>query len=662
MASNTSNGFSLESALEQFRLEVEALGLKVSKDDDGAGLGALGFGDVGQNQRGTVERKGGPINGFRTTGETVANAKVSFDDAAAYGLMIALATVSAGTVGRADDRFTGTATVNGSGKAEGRGLSIGLQEFLDPDEDDSEPPPGEDEEDFGPGPEDFLPQFAGHVDTGGGGDLLKGGSTVIARADEELIFAASNGLIVDRGSLVMTGNGSDTLEGVASLRVFGPAVGDNDQDGPSAGDADLEVIGDGVENIGLIDLGNGDDVIEAHTKVRSLSGATAIADGLDSSSVGSPDPVGGELDEGARILAGAGMDTINASARSLARGDAAIANGLDTRSLIDMGDGNDLLSLSARATFIDTADAVGEQEEAIADGMENRGTIILGAGNDTVTATAIAKGNGVLTIADGLDTRGDPGINPEVSDRGISIDAGTGNDLIKATGIAVATAPLDGPENDTQQAPKTIASGLLTENSVAGTVTMGGGADTVTLRGVASGLGTDTAAFGLANISFDIPNPTVRAKLDLGAANDVLVARAVANGSELAAAYGVWGGETIAQDGDDNLTAVATLSGASRGEAAGFRIDDDFSLFGATDSGNTPITSSEGALVVLGAGDDTLTGRASAREDVVTADVAGIFVGEDGVLDAGNGNDVIRGVGNNAAQGRVAAIAGEETG
>ncbi|MGF1446992.1 MAG: hypothetical protein ACFBRM_12455 [Pikeienuella sp.] len=655
-----------DEALDAFEEGLEFLGLGGARDGGADGFASLAFGSADKAQKAGADRIGiGPVT---TAGSAKANASAPFDDAAAYGLLIEHLTAQSGGASNQGDTVTGSVNVRGTTKAEGRGLSIGLQEFLDPDETDADGGDDAESDDgaaFGPGPEDFLPIFDGVVDLGGGDDSLDGFSFVQADAgDDELIFAASNGMIVDRDSALKTGGGSDLITATGRLAVTGPPVGDNDADGPSAGDADLEAISDGLENVGLIDMGGGADRIEAVASVRSVSGATAIADGIDNSSVGNPNPVfGGTAEGGVRLLMGGGNDVIEARGSSVAEGDGAIANGMDTRSLVDMGSGSDRLSLAASATFIDTPDVEGEQEEAIADGLENRGTVLLGNGSDTLEAKASATGNGVLTIADGIDSRGNPDINGDGKGRGVSIDAGTGNDTIRAEGRATATAPVPGDENAGQKVAKTIAGGLLTENADAGLVLMGSGSDTVELKAVAKGRATDTGAFALSNVSFDIPNTEVLSGLDLGTGNDLLEADAVGAGDGKVAAYGIWGGETTGGNGNDRFDITALVSEAAEAQVIAINLDDDFELFGGTGAANAPILSNEGAILDLGTGADVINAVARAQAGVLDAFVAGIFLGEAGVLDAGDGTDEITAIGTTQGPaGEAFAIFGEETG
>lgn len=642
-------------SLGNLKQGLRELGFAVEVDRGADGAGAFAVGEPGQPQIAQIDRA--DTVGLVRNGFALGTALESDKDAVAFALYLNRIgddpTAVAG-----DDRLVGLAIADGAGKAEGRGVSVGTNEFLDPDEPDAGDE-DEDEDDGGPpGPEDFIPIVEAVVSLGDGDDEVAGQALVTADPGTvEMVFAAANAVIVDRDSVLLLGAGDDRIAGSTRLDVIGGPVGAGDP-----ADTDLEVIGDAIENVGLIDAGDGDDIISADTRVVSTSGATAIGDGIDNSSVGNPNPVAGEQEGGTRFLLGAGNDAVDSRARVRSEGDAAIANGLDTRSLFDLGDGDDTVDLVARAEFVDTAAGVGQQEEAIADGLENRGTVLFGEGDDRLSARGEAIGNGVLTTADGIDSRGNPAINPDPDGpRGIAIDAGAGDDHIAGAARAVATAPVSPSEDAGQKPAKTLAYGMLIENGDAATVLAGDGADRLVLTATAEGLATDTAAFGLAGISIDIPNTSVRTLLDTGAGDDAIDARATAHGDGAVAAYGIFGGETRTGDGADRVVAEGVATSGANAQATGIRLDDDFDLFGGTDADNTPIVSEEGALLHTGSGADEVTGIARLGAAVEDGSAFGIFLGEGGSLTTGDGADRVTGEAVGAV-GTVRAIAGDAAG
>lgn len=295
----------LEQAIRGFAEEVRAdFGLEARSDssasqDGTTTIAGLSPGAEGQRQAADVADP--------AQVRAVARAMDSFDDAAAYGLLVR-------NIERADvdTQMAGQARVDGTGEAEGRGLSIGLQEFLDPDEVDGAGPGandggGDEGEAFGPGPEDALPRLDGAAETGAGNDRVTG-----------------------------------------HLDARGGAVGDDGEDGLSAGDADLEMIADRLENVGLIDLGEGDD--------RLVGTAEADAAGAGSRAVGL------FVGEDGSVVSGAGGDRIEGRAEILGPGEGFSVAGEET-GRIETGEGRDV---------------VGFGEAGFGGGL----TVALGAGDD----------------------------------------------------------------------------------------------------------------------------------------------------------------------------------------------------------------------------------------------------------------------------------------
>lgn len=331
----------LEQAVRGFteRVRVE-FGLEARSDasvsqDGTTTIAGLSSGAEGQHPAADVTEP--------AQGRAVARAMDSFDDAAAYGLLVR-------NIERADvdTQMAGQVRVDGTGEAEGRGLSIGLQEFLDPDEVDGAGPGandggGDEGEAFGPGPEDALPRFDGAVETGAGNDRFTGRFAVTADAgDEELIFAASNGVIVDRDEVPSTGAGDDVILALDRLDARGGGGG---PDGSGEADAvdvhlddDFTLFGGTTsetapitsEEGAVLDLGAGDD--------RLVGTAEADAAGAGSRAVGL------FVGEDGSVVSGAGDDRIEGRAEILGPGEAFGVAG-DGTGRIETGEGRDTLQI-----------------------------------------------------------------------------------------------------------------------------------------------------------------------------------------------------------------------------------------------------------------------------------------------------------------------------
>ncbi len=493
-----------------------------------------------------------------------ATALASQVDALAYALLLQEVVTGSGA-----DVITGFSEAEGFGVVEARGVSVGFSET------------------------DVVgvSEFNGLVDTRAGNDRIQGdavASTPSSGLDDELFFVGANGVIVDLDSQLLLGNGDDFVAGNADLVAFG--VSD---------DPDLEVISDGFENVGTVDLGSGNDTIVTRSRAEATGDAKAIADGIDNSSVGNPNAA-------TVFRLGAGDDRIDSQGSALARGDAALANGLDTRTLLEGNNGNDGLFLRGEAVFEADPNFTADQPEAIGDGLENRGTINLGNGNDTINGTGIARGNGVLTIADGLDSRG-------------QILTGGGNDTIIGRGEAEATAGSDASN-------VVLTSGILTENVDAGRIVTGGGADRIDGSSNAIGGPGSTTAIGITNISFDLPNDAVLSSVQTGGGNDVVVGTATAVGSGDVSAFGLLGGRFDLGGNNDELIGTAIVNGASTVRAVGLLVEDPAA-----------------AAVLTGDGADLIRGDAQVNDPSAIGTATGIFVDNIDRINTGNGNDVIIG-------------------
>ncbi|MEO1763615.1 MAG: hypothetical protein AAFR83_16980, partial [Cyanobacteria bacterium J06629_18] len=388
------------------------------------------------------------------------------------------------------DLIKGSASAQGFSTTDARGISIGLSDIDD---------------DTLANPELNIPLAiaggytqVGNLMTGSGNDTLLGEAKVnVAALDgDEIFFAGANGIVNDGGNLrqlevllnsigknlsnfsredieqiidqldtssLDTGSGDDVL--IADVELNVAQIG-------SGADSDLEIIGDGIENAGQLRLGDGNDAVNSKVLVRTtVNGAKGFADALDNSSVGIITGLGLEVNNRTLFDLGLGDDTFTSNIFATAVNDLSAADGLGNRGVFVAGGGNDSFNLNSVSEFILVNEDDTEQQEGIADGWENRSRVFLDdqegktAGNDSVTANATASGEGVLTIAEGIETRE-------------FFDAGGGDDFFNLKALAI-TGEGALADNLTQ------AAGLQTEQIDSGEFLLGEGNNAVIGRAIA---------------------------------------------------------------------------------------------------------------------------------------------------------------------------------
>ncbi len=546
-------------------------------------------------------------------GTAVANGQ---EDVGAFGLLFADAETAGGA-----DHITGEATADGTATTDARGISVGVSDIDD---------------DTLQNPDDSAALILGEVGrliTDGGNDVLTGNAHVVAvDIGDDIFFAGANGIVVDGGteeqllalleanpgstvediidqldtSTLRTGGGNDALIVNVTLDVTGGVQGGQ------GGDMDLEVIADGIENAGTIDLGGGDDLVMSTVTLTAKGAAKGLADALDNSSVGIITGLGLEVNGLTVFDMGAGNDHFESHVSSTVKGDLAAGDGLGNRGTFRAGPGDDTFNLNGTGTF--TRDFVnpGDQEEAIGCGWENRNDVFLGSGNDTVVANGRATGNGDATFADGIESRA-------------LYNSGSGDDTFELTGTATTTA--GAPSTNL-----TAAAGLLTEQFDAGTFITDGGRDSITGTGVANSTGVKnelTIAFGISQVSSDGFNAAEAGLLSTGGDDDTLKGFASAAGENNVDAFGLLFTDGRTDGGSDALTGGAKASSSNAATAVGI---------GVGIVGNSRIPNEAGELRT-GAEADTLNAFAAAEGSPSAA--FGIWVADNSELRTGDGNDVI---------------------
>ena len=612
---------------------------------------ALGYSEVDSNfQTGNLNTGSG---NDEVKGTAIAKGK---EDVGAFGLLLTDVDTNDD-----DDTLIGMATAEGIAATDARGISVGVSDI-------------DDDTLFNPEHSSIRAEV-GQLFTGPGNDVLKGTSHVVAvQADpnEDIFFAGSNGIVVDGPieeqlfkllaenpgasvedildqldtSTLKTGAGQDRLIANVTLDVTGglQAV--------QGGDPDLEVIADGIENAGTLDLGADDDFVSSTVTLTASGGAKGLADALDNSSVGIITGLGVEVNDFTLFDLGDGNDSFVSDISATVTGDLAAADGLGNRGVFKAGTGDDSFDLKANALF--KRDNIGgDQEEGIADGWENRNDVFLGAGNDHVTANALARGNGILTIAEGIESRD-------------LFDAGTGNDSFDLTATASSTADvLD--ENLTQ------AAGFQTEQIDSGELLLGDGNDSIIGRGTALGRNnTSTFGFGITQMTADLNNPDDPGLLDTSADivttdNDTLDGIGFAESKQDTAAFGLLFSNATTGIGRDILRGEATANSPIFADARGIAVGLGEDLLVKFNSlGQQSGLRAETGMLHTGDDDDSITGIATATTvstgTLTRNDANGVIVDLNGTLKTGSGNDTVTGTAtatDNGVGGADSAVIGD---
>ncbi|MEM1392720.1 MAG: hypothetical protein AAGG00_05395 [Cyanobacteria bacterium P01_H01_bin.150] len=565
--------------------------------------------------------------------------------------------------GNNSDNIKGSATAQGFSTTDARGISVGLSDIDD---------------DTLANPEFDIPLAiaggytqVGDLVTGSGNDTLSGEARVIVAAldGDEIFFAGANGIVNDGGNLrqlevllnsigknlsnfskedieqiidqldtstLDTGSGDDVLIADVELNVAQIGMG---------ADSDLEIIGDGIENAGQLFLGDGNDAVNSTVSVRTtVNGAKGFADALDNSSVGIITGLGLEINNRTLFDLGLGDDTFTSNIFATAVNDLSAADGLGNRGVFVAGGGNDTFNLNSVSEFILEEENDAEQQEGIADGWENRSRVFLDdqegktSGNDSVTANATAFGEGVLTIAEGIETRE-------------FFDAGGGDDFFNLQGIAI-TGIGALADNLTQ------AAGLQTEQIDSGEFLLGDGNNAVFGNAIAqskavAGLDDDgglftpsTFAFGITQMTADANNPSDAGEFLAGDGNDRLYGNAEAVGEEDVASFGLLFSNAHLGDGLNRLRGNATVNSKISAFANGISVgtDDVFLKTNSLDTGYG--LGAEAGVLTTGNDDDFIEGIATTNangQSLIESDSNGILIEVGSSLNTNHGDDTVIG-------------------
>ena len=272
-------------------------------------------------------------------------------------------------------------------------------------------------------------------------DLIEDTATATENG-ENIVNDDDNGILVELGDSLITGDGADTIIGNAEAN------------------SEEAILIDGIENQGFLDTDDGDDTIIGD----------AFGSGVGVVNVGGIDNglalVDQEGIEEPQFRTGEGNDEIIAVAEATATSDNHVAI---TAALSNFGggeegggffaeDGDDFISATAVSTSVGPDGNALASDAAIADAIDNRGLFLTGSGNDTIVATAIGIADEEVSVVNAIDQSnveantsrgvinlqsGDDTIIAETMASSIndiesiaifggSIQAGAGNDSIRA--------------------------------------------------------------------------------------------------------------------------------------------------------------------------------------------------------------------------------------
>ncbi len=321
--------------------------------------------------------------------------------------------------------------------------------------------------------------------------------------EDALAFALEITEVLGTSDAADTLTGNARSNGVTNAESRGVSVGVDFAEIEEENGVDVIISGENDLLIGELNTRNGDDLIRgvAETTVESFNGDGSL----------------GEI-----FFAG--------------------ANGIivDRNSRLNTGPGNDTI----RAKGSVTGQGIGENDEneIIADGFENVGFTHLGQGDDTLVAEAEAVAiGGLKAIADGFDTSsvGNPNVNA------VQLNLGAGNDVLKGTGIAIASGD--------------AALGNGGDNRAV--LDAGSGDDRIVLRGEAFFTAVDIPGFTPDQPEAIADCQENRGQIFLGAGNDRYtgVSEGIADGGDLVLTNCINNrGEFFAGQGEDFIKAESS--------------------------------------------------------------------------------------------------------
>lgn len=508
---------------------------------------------------------------------------------------------------------------------------------------------GDDDLDGGTGEDDlFDDDRDDEIDNNDGDEVVvafDGAQTIQAEGEIQVIGGAGDDTLTIQADPVnqtaVTFNANDA--GVVQLLFDSQVDADITVDEVETIDIQLGAAGDSIdigdltntdisENTIFLDLGAGDDTVNAAPAGRTLNINAGAGNDQVTTSTLNDVLVGGDGDD--TLNGGDGIDTVDFSG-------SANAVTVDLTAGTATGEGNDVL------TGIESA--IGTAQADALTGTTGANALTGGAGNDTLTALG---GVDTLEGGDGTDLADFTGAANAIT---ANLTDGTLNDGTGAGSIANV-------ENLTGSANADALTGDTGNNSLegaAGDDTLAGAAGDDTLNG---GDGTDTADFSSAAGSVTVD---LNAGTATGDGNDVLNSIEVAIGSAQADTLSAGAGQQTLSGGagDDSLSGgdgTDSLLGGDGNDSLFAEVGNDRLAGGAGDdsidggdgidtaefgASATAVTVDLAAGTATGEGNDTLVGI----ERVEGSNLADVITGDDNnnTLSGAGGDDTLNGAGGN---------------
>jgi Ca2+-binding RTX toxin-like protein len=482
------------------------------------------------------------------------------------------------------------------------------------------------------------------VAPGDGADFIDGGSgadylsytTAGADVSVDVPPVGANTFSISSGNAA---NATPSVLDVEELDIFGSAAGDNITLGNLTGSGLVAVgvtLGAGADTVTVNGSGAADDISVTtvagvvHVEglaVQTVINAATAADGLIvngndgndtiNSAAGVENTIGVTLNggNGNDFLSGAG--TLNGGS-----GDDTLVGGAGN-DIINGNDGNDTIVLS---TGNDTIDGGNGFDTIVYSGTNGADTLGLSQTGNVISVTGLITSMLTITSIDEINVNGLGGddtitvkaLGPYVT----TIDAGSGNDMVDATGSTTNLTILGGDGNDVL----TGGDGNDTIDGGAGNDTLNGGLGNDVLTGddgddiLNGGAGDDVIDGGAGNDTIAIDTTTGVDTIDGGSGTDSLVVTGTAGadtfdlGATNTALFSV-NGTIVASTSDFE---AITVNGAGGGDT-----------YSIGDLSTTQVAVVNLNLVAGGADTITLAGKATA--DDIEATVAGGVVSVGGL-------------------------------
>ncbi|MEH2079680.1 MAG: hypothetical protein V7K89_06605 [Nostoc sp.] len=461
-----------------------------------------------------------------------------------------------------------------------------------------------------------------------------GTSSIDTLAAEELNASVAIGIDISNGSVINTFSGNDSITGTGK-----PSTGGTKPKKP--------VTGIGINNSGTLNAGDGSDII---TGIGT--GLKFIPTGINnSSSLNTGNGIG--ISNSGSLKAGNGNDTITGTSTGVT------PTGISNSGSFDAGNGNDTITGTGTGgtgfRVFGTPNALKDRKGDTGIGISNIGSFDAGNGNDTITGNGTGSIGSTGGFQGGDDSKsGDGGTGIGISNSG-SFDVGNGNDTI--TGI--------GTGGNGRQGIPYVSVGFFSYSTKSGdggtgigisnssSFDAGDGNDTISGTGTGGNGGGGTSGevngeSGDGGVGIGISNSD---KLNTGKGEDTLVGTGTAGSNGKYTIIPITFPTIIIKD--DTIPSAQSISSTSI-DSQNKNIE-DATIITEPSKSSIGIQNIKKAIITTGENKDTIKGSANSLEANTLA--YGIF--NDGIIDTGNGHDILTGQATTTIDGTAYGIYGQ---